>query len=229
MVKLSRSQSNIFISDSTPPRALLADFGFSCVTTTPTEIPEEEGTPSFMAPELLHPTKFGLEKGVPSKETDIYALGMTAYQVLTGQQPFLPERKAGIIRAVILGERPANPENVEIRMSNAVWSLLEECWREDRMARPNILDILRKLCDITGERETADSTGDVAGSQPDIAGSRNSIHSIRPHSHELMRPNGGYFSFQSFRCLQRVPHNSAAIGPSTHRQSADPFPCNFVR
>ena len=41
-----------------------------------------------MAPELLYPAKFGLEKGVPSKEGDVYALGMTMYQVLTGQVPF---------------------------------------------------------------------------------------------------------------------------------------------
>jgi len=66
-----------------------------------------------MAPELLLPTKFGLEKGVPSKEADVYAFGMTIYQVLSGKRPFLPRKKARIICAVIFGERPAKPENAE--------------------------------------------------------------------------------------------------------------------
>ena len=54
----------------------------------------ELGTVSFMAPELLYSAKFGLEKGLPSKEADIYALGMTVYQVLTGKWPFYPKREA---------------------------------------------------------------------------------------------------------------------------------------
>lgn len=155
IVKPPCSKPNILISNSTPPRAMLSDFGSSRITTTTAEMSgEEQGAPSFMAPELLLPTKFGLENGAPSKEADIYALGITAYQVLTGKRPFLPRRNAGIMRAVISGERPAKPENAEgIGMTEAVWDFLRECWREDRTARPNILDALRKLCDITGKRD----------------------------------------------------------------------------
>ena len=134
---------------------MLTDFRFSRVTTVHMEMSsEEQDTPSFMAPELLHPTKFGLDKGVPSKEADIYAFGMTAFQVLTSKRPFLSRRKAVIIHAAITGERPAKPENVEgMGMAEIVWDLLSECWREDRTTRPNSLDILKKLCDITGKRD----------------------------------------------------------------------------
>jgi len=114
---------------------------------------EERGTPSFIAPELLLPTKFGLEKRVLSKEADVYALGMTIYQVLSGKRPFLPRRKARIMCAVISGERPAKPENAEeIGMTEVLWDLLKECWREDRTMRPNIPNTQRRLCDIAGER-----------------------------------------------------------------------------
>jgi serine/threonine protein kinase len=55
------------------------DFGFTCITAI------SQGTTSFVAPELILSTKFGLDKGIPSKEADIYALGVTVYQVLMGK------------------------------------------------------------------------------------------------------------------------------------------------
>ena len=39
------------------------------------------GTVLFMAPELLVPARFGLRRCRPSKEADIYAMGMVIYQV----------------------------------------------------------------------------------------------------------------------------------------------------
>ena len=48
---------------------------------------EGVGTFRFMAPELLNPGEFGPEGGTPSKEADIYATGMTIYQVRAGRCP----------------------------------------------------------------------------------------------------------------------------------------------
>ena len=45
------------------------------------------GTTPFMAPELLLPSKFGLDKCKPSKEADIYAIGMVIYQVRVARRP----------------------------------------------------------------------------------------------------------------------------------------------
>ena len=127
---------------------------------------------SFAAPEILHPASFGLEKGVPSKEADIYALGMTMYQVLTGQWPFYPKREAEVVLAVVSGKRPPKPENAEeIGMTEAVWELMSECWREDRAKRPEILQVLRRFCIITGERQTVE----VATPPLDVADSRISV------------------------------------------------------
>ena len=110
-----------------------------------------------MAPELLHSARFGLEKGVPSKEADIYALSMTVYQVLTGQWPFYPKQKMEIVVAVISGKRPPKPKNAEeIGMTGVVWELMEKCWMEDRTKRPNILQVLRKFCIMTGEGQTVE-------------------------------------------------------------------------
>ena len=46
----------------------------------------EETTP-FMAPELLVPSRFGLDRCAPSKEGDIYAMAMAIYQVPTTRFP----------------------------------------------------------------------------------------------------------------------------------------------
>ena len=39
------------------------------------------GTTPFMAPELLVPSRFGLEKCAPTKGADVYAMAMAIYQV----------------------------------------------------------------------------------------------------------------------------------------------------
>lgn len=44
------------------------------------------GVTRYMAPELLFPQQFGYTDSNPSKESDVYAFAMTAYQVFP---PFL--------------------------------------------------------------------------------------------------------------------------------------------
>lgn len=67
------------------------DFGFMTIVhdqSLSTESSKSEigrGTTPFMAPELLFPSKFGLDKWIPTKEADIYAMATVIYQVLTVQ------------------------------------------------------------------------------------------------------------------------------------------------
>jgi len=158
---------------------MLADLGFTRVTTISIKVSsEEEGTFSFMSPELLLPQRFGLEKGVPSKEADIYALGMTVYQVLTNEWPFFPKRETEILTAVISGERPPKPEDAEgIGMTEDLWNLLQECWNEDRRVRPGISEIMRTFRSITGEGTTTDYTAGAALPRSNSAGERDSVDS----------------------------------------------------
>ena len=71
-------------------RARLADFGLAAVVNESTRgattvVGKSQGTIRWMAPELLYPDKFGFtgefEKRLPSKDTDIYAIGMTILEV----------------------------------------------------------------------------------------------------------------------------------------------------
>ena len=73
-------------------RARLADFGLAAIideTTSRTTVADgkSKGTTRWMAPELLFPEEFGFTgkftKQLPSKDTDIYAIGMTIFEVST--------------------------------------------------------------------------------------------------------------------------------------------------
>jgi len=74
------------VSNDTPPRACLADFGF--ITTVPdptqrlsTSAQTDGGTPWFESPERLVPEAFGKKDAPPTRQADIYAFGLVIFQV----------------------------------------------------------------------------------------------------------------------------------------------------
>lgn len=67
-------------------RALLNDFGIARVLGATTMTAIQPGTPAYMAPEQLY--------GQPiSVQTDIYGLGVMAYEMLVGRRPFVSEEE----------------------------------------------------------------------------------------------------------------------------------------
>ena len=74
------------MTNDTPPKACLADFGFTTMVFDPqnpmsSSLTLEGGTLTFMAPELLAPSRFGLKSAVPTQEGDVYAFGLVILQV----------------------------------------------------------------------------------------------------------------------------------------------------
>lgn len=74
------------MSGDTPPRACLADFGFMSVVPDPymhaaCDFESERGNITFMSPELLVPSFFGMKDSNPVQETDIYAFGLVVFLV----------------------------------------------------------------------------------------------------------------------------------------------------
>lgn len=84
---LSYNKPNILIDPSHSAR--LADFGLTTIidesTAGSTVGHRPRGTIRWMAPEMLYPEHFEfpgkLQKRLPSKSTDVYALGMTILEV----------------------------------------------------------------------------------------------------------------------------------------------------
>lgn len=101
-----------------------------------------------MAPELIHPSKYGLRNSQLSKEGDIYALGMVVYEIVAGVRPFGVEniKVEEATWEVLNGMRPTKPENAEaIGFGRGVWDLLEDCWKERWTWRPMIGEVLQRL------------------------------------------------------------------------------------
>jgi len=74
------------MTNDTPPRAYLADFGFMAMVLDPDQPMTcsarlEGGTMSFMSPERLAPREFGMKNSMPTPQADIYAFGLVVFQV----------------------------------------------------------------------------------------------------------------------------------------------------
>ncbi|KAG0603255.1 hypothetical protein M758_10G079400 [Ceratodon purpureus] len=104
------------------------------------------GTGFFRAPEILQALKERMISEKPevfSRPADVYAYGMTCYEVLTGKLPFedhpFHDKMSLLIDQVITHDlRPDIPEYVEGWACN----LMNRCWQSDPRARPSVGEIL---------------------------------------------------------------------------------------
>jgi len=145
-------------------RARLADFGLASIpfdsntTNIMTSFSRREISTRWAAPELLLPENFGLEHVLPSRASDVYALGMVMWEIFSGTIPY--DRRltnAQVILRIIEGERPPRPEHTAaLGLSDRVWELMSECWREDHRTRPRIQSVRSAIEGIMPIPETTD-------------------------------------------------------------------------
>lgn len=87
-------------------KAVVTDFGIavrsSIENTSITESGSFMGTPAYMAPEQLL-------KGVLSPATDVYALGLVVFEMLTGQRLFKGETPLEIVSKRLSSVEPFRP------------------------------------------------------------------------------------------------------------------------
>jgi Tol biopolymer transport system component len=76
-----KSANVVLVSTSLGPRAVVTDFGLARPRDAATPVGEVMGTPAYMSPEQV-------EGGPVSPATDVYALGVMLFEMVTGQLPF---------------------------------------------------------------------------------------------------------------------------------------------
>jgi len=94
--------SNIMISRDDTPTVL--DFGIAHQDEAGVQLTlsgDVLGTPAYMSPEQLDPTAAPLDG-----RTDVWALGVTLFEALTGDRPFLAPTRETLIRTILESEPP---------------------------------------------------------------------------------------------------------------------------
>ncbi|KIL56420.1 hypothetical protein M378DRAFT_1038342, partial [Amanita muscaria Koide BX008] len=118
--------------------ACLCDFGLSRIvidnTLWRTTATHASGTLRWMAPELIQDDII-----VPTIATDIYAFGMTSYEILSRGSPFAAMNDFAVMKKVTDGQRPAKIESCH---SDEMWFIITRCWAHEPEGRPSTEETL---------------------------------------------------------------------------------------
>lgn len=122
------------------PWAQLTDFGLARITEGPavTRVGQLLGTPAYLAPEVAT----GRE-AVPA--SDVYALGLTGYEMLAGRRPFTAANPVALLRAHVEAE-PLRPDG----LAEPLWEVIRDCLAKDPQQRPNAEKLAVRLAALRG-------------------------------------------------------------------------------
>src|SRR5205823_2152220 len=89
-------------------------------------------------------------------------VGPCPRQVMTGEPPFANLRNEGsVLTAVVVhDQRPARPTNAvaEQELRHDMWDLMQDCWKRQPEARPNMSALLSRLAPLTACSEELPSS-----------------------------------------------------------------------
>ena len=104
------------------------------------------GTPHYMSPEVCRGE-------LATTASDVYALGITLYQMLTGQPPYAGRKTTEeIVEGHLKGER-LQPEKLRPDIPRAVAELVRQMTRQDAASRPTAQEVVQVISDkLTPER-----------------------------------------------------------------------------
>ena len=134
---------NVLLEEDTG-RIALTDFGIAATVATGTEVPEDltqQGEllsqPRYAAPEQM------VGEGV-SERSDIYSLGVIAFELLTGEHPLGATTLEELVTATLLDE-PRPVLEVEPEADPAFAALVDRCLARAGDHRPRAVDVVAEL------------------------------------------------------------------------------------
>ena len=133
--------SNVIVSRD-PPFVRILDFGIAkaidATADALTQTGEFLGTPQYMSPEQIR------DPSIVTAPADVYSLGITLYEMLTGRLPFTATSPGGYCLAHLLEE----PPDVRALVTDApepFAELIARCLRKDPQSRPTATDLAAAL------------------------------------------------------------------------------------
>jgi serine/threonine-protein kinase len=122
--------SNVLLDESGEPH--VSDFGLAKLRDADVELTQTGtvlGTPAYMAPEQADGRTRQIGPG-----TDVWALGVILYELLTGRRPFVGENSEEVKRH-IREEQPPRPRKLRRSLSRDVEAVLLTCLEKDPARR----------------------------------------------------------------------------------------------
>ncbi|KAF8600920.1 kinase-like protein [Ceratobasidium sp. AG-I] len=148
--------ANVLISDN--GSACITDFGLARVLEGLTLTPVSQqlgvaGATRWMAKELFeHESE---EHVTVTRETDMWSWGMTVLEAMTAQPPYAHRRRdTQVMLDIIGGVLPARPregllgrrsEGLDEGVGDALWVLMDKCWRADPRERPTASEVVAEM------------------------------------------------------------------------------------
>jgi serine/threonine protein kinase len=112
------------------------------------------GTPNYLSPEQL-------EGHGASPQTDIWALGVLLYEMLTGQLPFDGDTLGGLVLKITKGDFPP-PEKLNPAVTREVTAIVAKCLKRDTNARyRDVREIIKDVRRVLESRNSSVATNDL--------------------------------------------------------------------
>jgi serine/threonine protein kinase len=173
--------SNILLVNESDPHVYLADFGLAKVMAAGSDITQTGcliGTPEYMAPELVDKPE--------SVSSDIYALGILLYHMLTGQPPFRGSSPVAVLWKHVR-ERPIPPSHLNPAITPPVEHVILRALHKDPQQRfPDAMALTQAYASaLHVSQQKKDSPGlpmfelDAAAQLAPIVRSRNYHHTLQ--------------------------------------------------
>ncbi|PQZ88602.1 serine/threonine protein kinase [Arthrobacter sp. MYb227] len=165
--------ANVLISDEASVK--VADFGLARAASAHTNATSVFGTAAYISPELA--------VGDPADErSDIYAVGIMAYELLTGRQPFSSESVYGLAFKHINNPVPA-PSELVPGLSPELDELVAYCTDKDPENRPQnasfLLSDIQQMLATLGKEQLdlgSETLGMVSDLVPAITSAHTTVH-----------------------------------------------------